>query len=135
MQNRSTHRGWQQLLDATLGHRALGVVAMVLVIVLASVLTGAHPGLIYALVALVAAVTILVAVTTALLGRKTDDRTNESKSAPGRRRSVRATDSPVVGEPRRRAYAVGGTTRNADEPAMSRRSRKRIDTVAPSGDR
>lgn len=70
MQNRSTARWWQQLHAMVVSHGALGVVGLVLLVALACVVTGVGAAMVYALVALVLACTILIAVTALLLSKK-----------------------------------------------------------------
>lgn len=89
MQNRSTTRRWQQLLATVVSHGALGVVGLVLLVALACVVTGVSAAMVYALVALVLACTILIAVTALLLSKKATMSRDESSP----RRSPRGRGS------------------------------------------
>lgn len=73
---------WLRLLRVVVDHGSLGVIALVLLVPLACVLSGADAALVYALVALVVACTIMIAVAAIMIRRGNVDasgpRTTES---------------------------------------------------------
>ncbi|HEV8555744.1 MAG TPA: hypothetical protein VGR06_05020 [Actinophytocola sp.] len=69
MQDRSTSGGWQRLLRIVVDRGALGVITLALIVTLACVVSGVSPPVIYALVALVASFTLLIAVAAVFLKR------------------------------------------------------------------
>lgn len=97
VQDKSTGDPWRRLVQVITDRGALGVIAMVLGVTLACVVTGVGPTAIYALVALVVAFTVLIAVTVLLLrGRMPGGPPND---LPGSRDGGdEAADSAAPGE-------------------------------------